>query len=271
MIEMGRKKEVQKSQEELVVEKLDREIREKRDGLCLVNEPTYFFNIGDKVNIGNLENVVVSAVYNDGKIYEITYSSTHTNYGNPYQTHGHKLIVYWMDIRKTNDSKESLIQNIDLRLNYSQRDLGDILSKVFHFGVNFEPDYQRDYVWELEDKVSLVDSIFNNIDIGKFVFIRKNYTNERLYEVLDGKQRINAILDFYEDRFQYKGKYFSDLSYRDQNHFEGYTVNIAEISDITPKQVLQYFLMVNKTGRVMSKEQLVKVEKMLEEMTNEEN
>jgi uncharacterized protein with ParB-like and HNH nuclease domain len=73
-------------------------------------------------------------------------------------------------------------------------------------------------VWELEDKVALIDSIFNNVDIGKFAFIHLNYGEKYTYEILDGKQRMRAILDYYENRFQYKGKYFNELSCREQNH-----------------------------------------------------
>ena len=78
------------------------------------------------------------------------------------------------------------------------------------------PDYQRDYVWELSDKQLLIDSIFNNIDIGKFAFIHLDYKTWNktgyAYEILDGKQRLKTIIDFYENRFSYKGIYYNDLS-----------------------------------------------------------
>jgi uncharacterized protein with ParB-like and HNH nuclease domain len=143
--------------------------------------------------------------------------------------------------------------------------MADIFSKVYFFGVNFEPDYQRDYVWELEDKIALIDSIFNNVDIGKFAFIKKGYSEDYLYEVLDGKQRMRAILDFYEDRFQYKGFYYSDLSYEDQCHINYYNINVAEASEMTKEQTLRYFLMLNTGGKQMAKEQLEKVRHMLED------
>ena len=153
-------------------------------------EPTYFYNIGDRVVIGALEDVYVCDVINN-KVYEIDYSSTDTNYGNPIKHEHQKMFVNWYDIRPYNDTEiKSVIQNNDLRLSYSQRHLGDLFSKAYYFGTNFEPEYQREYVWELEDKVALIDSIFNNVDIGKFVFIHKEYGEDYCYEVLDGKQRV---------------------------------------------------------------------------------
>lgn len=257
--------------EKKIQDRLNYDLKEKERCLYLIPEPTYYFDINDKVVIGNLEDVVVNKIFDNGKIYEILYSSTDTNYGNPIITSGHKMIVNWMNIRKPSNNKESLIKNTDIRLSYSQQTISSFFNKTYYFGIDFNPDYQRDYVWELEDKVALIDSIFNNIDIGKFVFIHKGYSGKYGYEILDGKQRIRAILDFFEDRFQYNGKYYSELSYKDQWHFDEYSISVAEVNELTPKQVLKYFLMVNKTGKVMSKEQLIKVEKMLEEIESKIN
>jgi uncharacterized protein with ParB-like and HNH nuclease domain len=155
-------------------------------------------------------------------------------------------------------------------MNFMQMTISSFFSKCYYFGVNFDPEYQREYVWSQEDKIALIDSIFNNVEIGKFAFIRKGYSEKYHYEVLDGKQRLRAILDFYEDRFQYEGKYFSDLSQRDQDHFEDYHVSVAEIENLTREQILRYFVKLNKHGKVMPKEQIEKVEKMLEEIKDNE-
>jgi uncharacterized protein with ParB-like and HNH nuclease domain len=68
------------------------------------------------------------------------------------------------------------------------------------------PDYQRDLVWSLEDKVNLIDSIYNDIEIGRFAFIKTDYSKNNFdfdkdfyWEILDGKQRISAIIDFFEE------------------------------------------------------------------------
>jgi uncharacterized protein with ParB-like and HNH nuclease domain len=118
-------------------------------------------------------------------------------------------------------------------------------------------------VWTTKDKVNLIDSIFNCIDIGKFAFIKKNYGDDYLYEVLDGKQRIRAILDYFENRFPYKGKYFNDLCNRDKDHFEEYNISVAEARNLSKEQILQYFLMLNTGGKIMSKKHLDKVRNML--------
>ena len=121
-------------------------------------------------------------------------------------------------------------------------------------------------MWSNEDKVRLIDSIFRNIDIGKFALVRKDWNEKYLYEVLDGKQRIRAILDFYENKFPYKGKYFNDLCARDQNHFEDYMISMAEIDETDQKTILKYFLMLNTGGVQMDKEHLEKVQKQYDNL-----
>ena len=149
-----------------------------------------------------------------------------------------------------------------------------IINNIKHINI-FEitylyPIFYIEFVWELEDKVSLIDSIFNNVDIGKFTFL--HYDDQRWtetgfgYEIIDGKQRLRTILDFYEDRFAYKGRLFSELSHRDRNHFKNYPIMEAELHNLTREQILRYFIMLNTGGRIMAKEQIDKVRGMLENL-----
>lgn len=229
--------------------------------IYFIPEPTYQHKIGDRLVYGYLKDVYITDILENGKLYEIDYTQIDNNYGNPIIHKHQKRIITWLDARKHREPDIiTLEKNKNLNLYYSNRDINDLFMKAYKWGVDFEPEYQREYVWDIEDKVLLIDSIFNNIDIGKFVFINiDNKSNKFSYEVLDGKQRMDAILGFYEDRFPYQGKYFSDLSRKDKRHFKNYSISIAEIKDITKEQILRYFLMVNTTGKVMRKEHLDKV------------
>jgi hypothetical protein len=266
---LARKKKEVKTTEQLKQENLERELESLKERLHLITVPTNMLKVGDKVTIGSLADVFIEEVLEDGKIYLINYTKTDNNYGNPISHKNQKRYVKWTDVRLKNNNAEILIQNDDLRLSYHSGRMGEIFSKAYYFGIDFEPDYQRDYVWELQDKVELIDSIFNNVDIGKFVFIRiddrkwEESGYKYGYEILDGKQRIRAILDYYEDRFTYKGKLFSELSIRDQDFFEDYHINIAELDKVTEEQALKYFIKLNITGKTMDKSHLDKVRERL--------
>lgn len=231
--------------------------------LKLCPEPTRFFNIGDKVVVGNLKDAVIAGIFENGKIYSVEYEKEKCNARERRDFPWHNIFL------ETNDV--SLFKNDDLRLNFSSRSLEDIFSKKYYYGLDLDPEYQRGYVWNNEDEVALIDSIFNNCDIGKFVFINKDCDDNFCYEILDGKQRVNTILRFFEGRFAYKGYLFNDLSKLDRYKFKNFNISIAEIRNASQEMIYQYFLKANKTGKVMDKEHLEKVENLLFNLSKTKN
>lgn len=71
--------------------------------------------------------------------------------------------------------------------------------------IDFSPAYQRrGGIWKLDQKQLLIDSILNGFDLPKFYFqfmppvmLGKAYS----YAIIDGKQRIEAILGFLHDDY----------------------------------------------------------------------
>ena len=56
------------------------------------------------------------------------------------------------------------------------------------------PEYQREpTVWNLEKKRRLIDSILRGFDIASLYFYQRE---ENVYDCIDGRQRINAILSY---------------------------------------------------------------------------
>jgi hypothetical protein len=81
---------------------------------------------------------------------------------------------------------------------------------------------------------------------------------------LDGKQRLNTIIEFMENKFDIQGYYWTNLSTKDRNHFESFQVFSCELPEnTTEEQKIRLFLRVNKYGKVMSKEHLDYVESLL--------
>ena len=74
--------------------------------------------------------------------------------------------------------------------------------------IDFFPYYQRfGNIWSLKKKQLLIDTIINKFDIPKFYlnyFVETNNNiniNNALYAIIDGKQRLQAIFDYLEDKF----------------------------------------------------------------------
>jgi|SRR5581483_4823316 len=67
--------------------------------------------------------------------------------------------------------------------------------------LNLQPEYQRRQVWDDAKRSLFIESLLLNVPIPP-VFLYE-YDLSR-YEVMDGQQRLNSILDFYENRFALK-------------------------------------------------------------------
>lgn len=90
-------------------------------------------------------------------------------------------------------------------------ELDPISIKAFHKiadKIDFVPIYQRyGNIWSPEKKKLLIDTIINGFDIPKFYFnyfVEENNIlnpSKAIYAVIDGKQRLQTILDFLNDKF----------------------------------------------------------------------
>lgn len=66
--------------------------------------------------------------------------------------------------------------------------------------IELEPPYQRKPAWKTKQRLLLLSSLFNGIPIPAFIF-HKHFnlkSKKDIYDVLDGKQRIETILHFIE-------------------------------------------------------------------------
>lgn len=266
-------KKIVEKKELTIEEKLS---KEKEQGLSMIereipflNKPTYFFVVGDKVRYGSLKESIVDEIFYDGKVYGLKCIAIANNYGKPYEYETYR-VVNWTEVRPIESGDTDFAKNQNIKLYYNNSELHSLIHSYYSFGIDMNPDYQRGYVWGQEDKELIIDSIFNNIDIGKFVLIHlsNDEWSERgySYEILDGKQRLNTIVEFYENRLQYNGKYFNELSRKDQRLFTNHTVAVANVDECDKKTILKYFLMLNRTGKSMSNEHLEKIEQMLESL-----
>lgn len=228
--------------------------------------PTRTFKVGDEVKIGNLQNIFVTEVLFDGMGYAVHYDYEGKSYGNTVRVVGDGVWDWISVLPMTAYCKgEPMRVKDDVSIRFYNNDIDSLVHKVYNTGVDFNPKYQRDLVWCPEQKLSLIDSIFNNVDIGKFTFIKYGFSTERTfhYEILDGKQRLSTICEFYEDRFAWKGKKFSELCGEDARHFMGFPVIQGEVEDITEQQVYKLFVKMNTTGTPVSQEHLDKIKSLI--------
>lgn len=224
---------------------------------------------GDELELGNLEDVVVLETSEDGRFALLSYTRTDNNYGKPIVTKNNYGVWAWIECFKKSETVDTEFRRKkSLAPAFMNSDVRSLLSTVFYRGVIDNPDYQREYVWSQEDKEALIESVFKERNLGTFLFVEHPYEKyEGRLEILDGKQRLGALADFYESKFPYKGRYFHELDRMDKHAFMGTMVQFAHLngSRMTKAELLQVFLDVNHRGVPQTNEHIKKVERMLED------
>lgn len=234
--------------------------------------PTRYFQEGERVLWGNHKEVYVEQILENGYIYllKTIFHKDPTNQhernlidGEPSLHYQFWSKVFPYSMLKTPNVREFSVED-EIQLHFYQQDISSLLF-AHYCGIDYSPEYQRGYVWSLEDKQMLIESIMHNVDIGKFTFVSLPYKvgHERgdlFYEILDGKQRMQTLVEFYEDRFEYKGKKFTELSFKDRYAFEGHSIVRGELSEgATREQILRTFIKLNTMGKVMDVVHLDKI------------
>lgn len=271
---MARTKKVPPTQEELYEQNRARTIKDiKEDFTRIGNAPNdrKKFTVYEAVYVHNggfISASIVDVIEDD--IYEvrITYETTKP-YSSEKVIETRLRIMGWYNIFKSVNENCDIELGEDLRLNFMQQQVSSLIeSYIISFGVDFNPSYQRDLVWELKDEQKLIESVFNRVDIGKFVFIHLGYGSDLMYEVLDGKQRLTALYRYFTDQFTYKGYYYSELPWRLKYTFEDTAIAVActHKENLDEKSILNYFLKLNTSGKPMDVNHLNKIEKRFKEL-----
>lgn len=214
---------------------------------CSLPESNRIYKKGDKVRFGTTSVAIIDEVFDNGKFYGV-------DEGSQYQ------VFPWIVLYDYDCSNDVMCKVDNNSITFLKQRILSVLSKIYCDFVDFNPLYQRDYVWDEKDKIDLIDSIFDNIEIGKIVFVE----TEQGYEVLDGKQRLTALKEFYEDRFKYNGKLYSQLSIKDRNHFNQYSVSVGEVYNMNYLDKLKYFYKLNKKGKKMDESHLNNIKELID-------
>lgn len=137
--------------------------------------------------------------------------------------------------------------------------------------IDMEPPYQRrGRLWSPADKAYLIDSIINGFDVPKLYVADFTYSDSKLnkkrlpYAIIDGKQRFEAIFDFFEGRVTLNEDFlFLDnpalnvggLGYRDlvQNHseiaeiFDNFNLSVMSVITNSEELINELFVRLNRS------------------------
>lgn len=94
------------------------------------------------------------------------------------------------------------------------------------------PPFQRPAAWSDAQKVRFIESIWGGLPLGAYVYNRPQYNSSSPYDawLLDGQQRITAILDYVADAFPVLGYRWTELTKVDHNAFKMTPMSCMETS-----------------------------------------
>lgn len=131
--------------------------------------------------------------------------------------------------------------------------------------LNLSPGFQRESVWTKSDRQKLIDSILRNYPIPAIFLYKRIEDGDIIYDVIDGKQRIETFLmfmglikgnQFYvktnldkpeKEKITYKLLQKRSL----QNKLLGYKITTIEVEG-EPSDVIELFVRINSTGKALT-------------------
>jgi hypothetical protein len=121
-----------------------------------------------------------------------------------------------------------------------------------------DPEYQRRHRWDSGRKSRLIESFLMNVPVPP-VFLYE-YELAR-FEVMDGRQRLTALMDFYEDSLE-----LTELQYWPELNGRTYSRLPTSIRDGIDRRYLSSIILLNETAA--SEEQAAFLKKLVFERLN---
>lgn len=121
---------------------------------------------------------------------------------------------------------------------------------------------QRDFVWNIHQKRELIWSVLMNRHIPRMAMIN---TATDVYQIIDGKQRLSAMIDFYNGKFDLiiddKSYVYNQLPEDYQRVIAGYMfpyyiVNEDYGNTFSDEDKIAWFRYINFAGTVQDSEHL---------------
>lgn len=131
--------------------------------------------------------------------------------------------------------------------------------------LDLSPEFQRRSVWSEKAKSYLIDTLLRGKPIPKILITQQLRIKRNVRVVVDGQQRLRAILEFIDDGFrvsrmhnaEFAGKSFSTLPDELQREFLKYEVGVDLLFDATYSEILDIFARLNTYSvRLNPQEQL---------------
>ena len=131
--------------------------------------------------------------------------------------------------------------------------------------LDLSPVYQRGHVWTEEQQVRYVEYVLRGGKSGLDIHFNcpgwmSNHPSQHI-ELVDGKQRLNAVLRFLHNEIKAFGAYLNE--YTDSMRMANVHFNIHVNNLKTQKAVMQWYVDMNSGGTVHTSEEIERVKALI--------
>jgi len=128
------------------------------------------------------------------------------------------------------------------------------------------PKFQRKAVWTAQQRSYLIDTILQGMPVPP-IYLRNIYDPEKkrlVRQVIDGQQRLKAVLDFVEEEYaiskslpaEYAGKRFGALTKKQQTAIMNFTFTYQAFDAISDAEVYEVFRRMNTYSSPLTRQEL---------------
>ena len=130
--------------------------------------------------------------------------------------------------------------------------------------LELRPPYQRNPVWLEGQKSYLIDTILHGFPVPElYMQVVSDETGAETHVVVDGQQRLTALLDFIAGEYALSGlesawndSNFEDLSTEEKTSIFGYNFVVRMLPDMPDEQIRAIFQRLNRNVVALSRQEL---------------
>ncbi|MBK1667194.1 hypothetical protein CKO28_03945 [Rhodovibrio sodomensis] len=132
--------------------------------------------------------------------------------------------------------------------------------------LDLEPPYQRRSVWSPKDKQFFIDTVLNDYPAPP-IFLHKSLDEDGrpTYHVVDGKQRLETLIEFKNNRIrvpegygnvEIEKKKWNDLPRSVKETFWNYEIVVEMLPDVSEPYIKNIFERINRNSRRLTRQEL---------------
>ncbi len=161
-----------------------------------------------------------------------------------------------------------------LQFKHSDQNVQWFVNLLEHDQLNLKPAFQRLSVWPESSRRKLMHSVFVNYPIPSVFLYERAASDTVVYDVIDGKQRLESLFMFMGAKSYRQGAYWfaaepeefdddaerptkrtrlywKDLSDAQKHQFRTYRVPVVEVAGDFP-DIIDVFVRINSTGKALT-------------------